>query len=95
MKIYNWMITAGYWVSFLCNHCSICGGLTPSGASQPPQVYIDPQKISQNIQKYIADPHWFYHKSSTVCVCHYDTLLVTVISEHWTPVNNLKLNLFP
>ena len=39
------------------------GGLTPSGASQPP-VFIDPH-CHWLSQKYIADPLWFYHKSST------------------------------
>ena len=34
----------------------LLGGLTPSGASQPPIVFIDPQKIVKNSQKYIADP---------------------------------------
>ena len=38
---------------------------SPSGASQSPQDFIDPQKIVKNSQKYIADPLWIYHKSST------------------------------
>ena len=44
---------------------SICpgvGGLTP-GSFKPLQVVSDPHWFSQ---KYIADPLWFYHKSSTV-----------------------------
>jgi len=42
------------------------GGLTPSGASQSPQVSIDHHWFSQKIhQKYIADPLWLYHKLST------------------------------
>ena len=44
------------------------GGLTPpppSGASQPPSLYWSPRKIVKISQKYIPDPLWFSHKSST------------------------------
>ena len=45
------------------------GGLTPpspSGASHfLPQVYIAPTGLVKNSKKYIADPLWFDHKSST------------------------------
>ena len=48
--------------------CSIfreVGGLTPSGASQPPSFHWSPTGLVKNSQKYITDPLWFYHKLST------------------------------
>ena len=41
------------------------GGLTFSLVPFNPQVFIDPTDLVKNSQKYIADPLWFYHKSST------------------------------
>ena len=46
---------------FQCSICRGLGGLTPSGASQPPSFHWPPR----NSQKNVADPLWFYHKSST------------------------------
>ena len=41
-------------------------GLTPFGASQPPKfVLTHMKKIVIISQKYIVDPLWFSHKSST------------------------------
>ena len=40
-------------------------GVYPPGASQPPSLYWPPKKIVKISQKYIADPLWFSHKSST------------------------------
>ena len=49
--------------------CSICrgvGGLTPL-VPLTPKFSLTPTGSIKKSQKYIADPLWFYHKSSTVC----------------------------
>ena len=45
------------------------GGLgvkPPSGASQPSKLALLPLKLGKQSKKYIADPLWFYHKSTSV-----------------------------
>ena len=55
--------------SFGFDQCSICWGVgvkPPLVPLTPPQVFIDPHWFSlKKNQKCIADPLWFYHKSST------------------------------
>ena len=50
----------------LCSICRGVGGLTlPLVPLNPPSLYWPPEKIVKISQKYIADPLWFTHKSST------------------------------
>ena len=46
----------------------------PSSASQPPPQISSPRKLVKNSQKYIADPLWFYHKSSTGFINHFQDI---------------------
>ena len=63
--------------------CSICRGwgFNPPGASQPPKFVLTPKKIVKISQKYIADPLWFSHRSSTGGVAFYD-LAYTTSRQH-------------
>ena len=53
------------------------GGLIPLWCLSTPKFVLPPEKIVQISQKYIADPFWFPHKSSTG-----DDIGMTVYSRH-------------
>ena len=69
------VVDAGEMGSWACvgellgeEQCSICrgvGGLIPLWCLSTPKFSLIPKKIVKNSQKYIADPLWFYHISST------------------------------
>ena len=68
-----WLIL--FWI--MCIYSSLpvlvlsgVGGYLPSGASQSPKFVLTPEKIAKISQKYIADPLWFSHKSTTDLYTH-------------------------
>ena len=76
------LILLFYYWSGICEchlhnrQCQICRGFNPLWCLSTPKFSLIPTILVKNSQKYIADPFWFYHKSSTDNRrCRYVTVL--------------------